>query len=211
MRRVVPALPALVLLFASACGTTTIPSTGVKTCRATPECGAGYSCLFSVYQSCGNPGVCIANVDGSACVRQTACGCDGATTTVCLVNGTSPAPVESLGSCDGATQEGYDASVPPAPDSSVTPADAADAFVPPVVDAGPTVDSAPGVDAADATMAPTLGSPCTANAQCTDPVYNLCRDPGTGTKICTAFCLAPSQCQPPPNGTCNPGGYCVLQ
>jgi hypothetical protein len=201
------------LVVASACGVPTIPGSSVRTCHTTADCPSSAVCAFSVNKSCDLPGVCLAN-DGTPCVSQIACGCDGKTLTVCLSNGNSPSPVDFLGSCDGATQQGYDATVSPVPDSSEPPqVDAADAFVAPI-DSAPTMDSASGVDAADAadaTRASTLGTPCSTSTECTDPAYNLCRDPGTGTKICTANCLVDANCQPPPNGVCNGNFYCVLQ
>jgi hypothetical protein len=203
MRRVVSCIAVvLVALVASACGVPTLASTSVRSCRTTADCHPGTSCLYSVYESCGNPGVCIATSDAAACVPQTACGCDGATETVCLVNGNSPSPILALGSCDGATQQGYDANVPPLPDSSVPPVDAADVSAPPPPpDSAPEVDSAPPpVDAADATPSSTYGSPCQTNSDCTDAIYNQCGVNNTCTKLCTHA----SQCPVPPTlGTCN--------
>jgi hypothetical protein len=202
----------LLLLGASACGIPTTGGSSVHNCHSDAECPGGYSCVYAVFGSCGTLGICGPN-DGTPCFPQTACGCDGTTQTVCLSNGNSPAPIDFLGSCDGAVQQGYDANLPPAPDASVPLPDATDAFVAPI-DSAPMMDSAPPVDAADAadaTTASTLGTPCSTSAQCTDPAYNLCRDPGTGTKICTAGCLTNADCQPPPNGVCNGNFYCVLQ
>jgi hypothetical protein len=75
----------------------------------------------------------------------------------------------------------------------------------------PPQDSAPPpFDAADSAVASTLGSPCTSSAECTDPVYNTCKDI-SGMKICTTVCLFDSNCEPPANGFCDAEGYCELQ
>jgi hypothetical protein len=228
MRRV--AAFALLLLVAAACGTTTIPSTSVRQCRTTSECPRGNICLFYIYESCGNPGVCLANTDAQACVPQTACGCTGMTEAICLVNGSSPSPIQSLGSCDGAMQQpDFDASVPPVEDSSIPPtmdsSSAPDTSVVTSEDSGGAVDS--GFDAADAADAAdtappvtTLGTPCTSSAVCTDPNYPTCADPltgstschgGTSNCICTTGCLSDEDCQQPPaDGTCNLQGICQL-
>jgi hypothetical protein len=204
MRRVGSAIALLILVVsvASACAVPTIPGSSVRTCHANADCPAGAICAFSVNKSCDQGGICVAS-DGTACVSQTACGCDGKTTTVCLSNGNSPSPVDFLGSCDGATQQGYDATLPPVADSSQPPqVDAADAFVPPV-DASPITDVAEPIDSADsADTAPasTYGSPCNQNSDCTDPTYNQCGLNNT----CTKACSHNSQCPVPPTlGTCN--------
>jgi hypothetical protein len=197
----------LALLVCAACATTPVPSTDTRACRTSTDCVAGNVCLFSTYSSCQTLGSCIATPDGQACVPQTACDCSGNTVTVCLVGGNSPSRVRALGSCDGATQQGYDASVPAEVDSGVSTggaADAADGFVPPVTsdDSGPPVqDSSPGVDAADAATG--YGLPCDlnhGNADCTDPVYDQCGINGTCTKTCTRS----TQCPVPPTaGSCD--------
>jgi hypothetical protein len=223
MRRAAASLAVLlvasVLVF-SACGVSTLNSTGVRQCSATSQCPAGQSCQFSVYESCPTPGgeptgVCIRTPDGSTCVTQTACGCNGVTEQACLVNGNSLSPVISLGSCDGATQEGYDANIPPEPDATApsTPdaADSSTSMMPVVDSAPPPQDSAPPpVDAADSAPASTLGSPCTSSTECTDPIYNTCKSI-SGTRICTTTCLFNTDCQPPANGFCDADGYCELQ
>lgn len=222
MRRAAASLA--VLLVASACGMSTVDSTAVKQCSANSDCPAGDSCQFSVYASCPNAGageptgVCIRTPDGSACVSQTACGCNGVTVTICLVNGNAPSPVVSLGSCDGATQQGFDANVPPLLDatapSSPDAADSSTSMMPPEDSAPPPQDSAPppvnAADAADSAPASTLGSPCTSSVECTDPVYNTCKTI-SGTKICTTTCVFDTDCQPPADGFCDAEGYCELQ
>jgi hypothetical protein len=201
MRRAAVSLA--VLLLASACASSTISGPQVRDCHANADCGSGSSCQFSVYESCGNPGVCIASPDGSACIEQVACGCDGATVTVCLVNGNSPSPIMSLGSCDGATQQqGFDASVPDATVVSVP--DASDSSTPVTPqDSSSGEDAAPPADASDGAAASTYGSPCNpahGNADCTDSVYNQCGINDT----CTKTCSHDSQCPDPPTpGTCN--------
>jgi hypothetical protein len=208
---------AALTLVASACGATTIPTTSPATCRTNADCRGGYSCLFSTFESCGAFGSCLVNPDGTACDNQTACACNGATTTVCLVNGNSPSPVVSLGSCDGATQQGYDATATtmldaPVVDTSAPIADASEASTVSVPDSAPIVDANPPVDSADATAPPTLGTPCSSSTQCTGTPYTTCKDPsGSGTKICTTTCGSDTDCQPPANGTCDFFGYCELQ
>ena len=194
-----------------ACGTTTIGSTAPRACHANGDCPPGDSCQFAVYSSCGSAGACLPNPDGSACVPQTACGCDGVTRATCLVNGNAPSPIASLGSCDGALQQPVfdasmgqmtvDSSAPEHPDA----ADAADAQEP--VDSSQPVDLGHAdrlesrVDAADATPASTYGSPCMMNSDCTDPVYNQCV-----LETCTKNCSHNSECPDPPTlGTCSFG------
>jgi hypothetical protein len=204
------------LLLVSACAATGVPAGAIKTCHASTDCGGGQSCLFAVYESCGMPGVCTAAPDGSACISQTACGCNGATVSVCLVNGNSPSPITSLGSCDGATQQGFDATVaegsaPPPP----PPPDASDSGGTTPTDSGAPSDDASAADASDASNGTLLGTPCTSSSQCsTDPVYRGCHFVG-GNEICTTTCPTglDSQCQPPSNGVCNTAGatfYCAL-
>ncbi len=208
MRRTAVSLA--VLFLASACGTSTVSTTSLRTCHVNADCPAGDSCQYSVYESCGTLGVCIRAPDGSACVPQTACGCNGGTETVCLVSGNSPSPIISLGSCDGATQQGYDASIPPVmivdamtPPDEPDAADSSMSTMPPEDSAPPQDSAPPPVDAADSAPASTYGSPCDpnqGNADCTDPVYDQCGLNDTCTKTCTRD----SQCPVPPTvGTCN--------
>ena len=231
MRRVATlSLLSLALLAPGACGTTTVPSSSVPQCATSADCPRGDSCLFYAYESCNTAGVCIDDADGEACVPQTACGCNGMTKMVCLVNGSSPTPIQSLGSCDGATQQpDFDASVPPVEDSSTPPVvdsgSMPDTSVATSEDSGGAVDS--GFDAADAADAAdtappvtTLGTPCTSSSVCTDPNYPTCADPLTGSTschgdtsscICTTGCLTDQDCQQPPaDGTCNLQGICQL-
>ncbi len=217
MHRAAPLFAALLL--ASACATTNVPGTSVKECHANADCGSGQSCLFAAYDSCGEPGVCAAAPDGSACIEQTACACNGATVTVCLVNGNSPSPVSALGSCDGATQQGFDANVPAIDSAPPSGTDASESSVPVTPeDSGGTPDDsgdlADGNDAANTTL---LGMPCSGSSstQCdSDPVYYECKRVA-GTYICTNTCPSgqDSECQPPANGVCNTSGstyYCAL-
>jgi hypothetical protein len=219
--RVVPlvalgCLASVVSLLASACASSNLTSTAAKECHANADCGSGQSCVYATYDSCGTPGVCVASPDGSACVDQAACGCDGATISVCLVGGNSPTPVTSLGSCDGATtQQGFDATVSTAPD------DAGGATGPGPVDTGappddtgapPPDDSGSTVDAADANTT-LLGTTCTSKSQCAAP-YDECEyvSNTAPTKTCTTTCFEDQTCQPPPNGACNEStNYCELQ
>jgi hypothetical protein len=214
MRRVAASLVALFLV--SACATTSITgSTTFKACHTSADCGGGQSCLFAVYDSCGMPGVCTAAPDGSACIQQTACGCNGATISVCLVNGDSPSPVSSLGSCDGATQQGFDANVPESAAPPPPPPDASDSGGTSPTDSGPSPDDAGAVDASDASNTTLLGTPCSSSTQCaSDPVYNGCHHVN-GNEICTTTCPSglDTECQPPSNGVCNTSGatfYCAL-
>jgi hypothetical protein len=194
-----------VLLFLSACGGSTLSSSSIKSCHSNTDCPAGDSCQFSVYESCGSAGACIATPDGAACIEQVACGCNGGTETICLVNGNAPSPIESLGSCDGATQQqGFDASGPYDATVANIP-DAADSSTSTTQDSGPeTEDSAAPVDAADSAVASTYGSACNpnhGNADCTDAVYNQC-NPLTDT--CTKTCTHDGECPDPPTmGTCD--------
>jgi hypothetical protein len=204
---------ALVAL-AIACGGSTLSNTSVTPCHANADCPTGDSCQFSVYESCGGAGACVPTPDSSACIEQIACGCNGMTETVCLVNGNAPSPIESLGSCDGATQQqGFDASVTPFDATVSVSPDASDSSVAVAPDdSGQTEDVATAVDAADGASASLLGMPCTSSTQCeSDPVYNECHTVN-GTKICTATCFNDGECQPPANGTCYlPDDYCQLE
>jgi hypothetical protein len=208
------------LLLASACASSNLASTAARQCHANADCGSGQSCVYATYDSCGTPGVCVASPDGSACVDQAACGCNGATVSVCLVGGNSPTPVTALGSCDGATtQQGFDATVPaPTEDAGgSTGPGPSDAGSPSPADTGvsPPDDAGSSADAADANTT-LLGMPCASSSTCqSDPVYNECKRV-SGTYICTTECPVglDSECQPPSNGVCNTSGstnYCALQ
>ena len=193
---------------ATACGTTTAGSTAPLACHVNADCTAGNSCQFAVYGSCGVPGACIANADSAACVPQIACGCDGATRAVCLVNGNATTPIASLGSCDGATQQGSNSSTGVVDAGEPSGMDAADALVSPddaaSEDSAAAVDSSPAVDASDGGS--TFGSPCAHDTDCTSPIYNVC-DALTGT--CSKNCTHADQCPDPPTmGTCNFDDYC---
>ncbi len=225
MRRVAACFVLLVGLLAltgtttSACATTPLARTGARECSTSADCSAGETCLFSVFLSCDNPGSCLAATDAQACVPQTACNCHNVTESVCLVGGNSPSRMLSLGSCDGATQQGYDASTTSLVDSSGTgtgtDTDAADTSLPePPADSGPPVpDATTEVDAADSAPPPsTLGTSCTTSTECTDPIYNLCERVSGNTKICTANCFVDGNCQPPVNGVCDQNvDLCTLQ
>ncbi len=212
MRRAAALL--LLLAAASACEETTA-SVAVPGCRSNTDCSVGELGLFSSYLSCGTTGACLPTPDGAACVLQTACGCNGGTETVCLVGGNSPSQISALGSCDGATQQGYDATVP-ATDASPGGDEAGDSSPPTAPDdSGGGSDAGSEVDSADATSASTLGSPCSSSTDCTSPVYNICRTPpGMTNRICTTSCFVDSDCQPPSNGACDTQttpGLCILQ
>jgi hypothetical protein len=215
-------LAAVVFVVATltACGTATVGTTAPPSCHSNGDCKTGQSCQFAVYGSCDGTGACLPDPDGSACIPQTACTCGGATETVCLVNGNSPSPVSSLGSCDGALQQtvfdastgGSDANPPPpeASDDATLPMDSStdDSAIAP--DTSPPPVDASSADADDAASMTTLGSPCTADAQCTDPQYPDCKEVA-GTKICSAPCMFDFDCEPPSNGFCDTDGYCDVQ
>ncbi len=234
MRRVAVRACSFLLLAAAGCGGQTFASTSPRQCESDTDCAAGDSCLFSSYASCGTLGVCAPKAEAGACIDQVACGCTGGTATVCLVNGNSPSPIASLGSCDGASQQqpfdaglvsANDAGFPTDDDASVGPQPeaAAPESGPPPVDASPDVAE---TSVADASVPSTLGSPCTSAAECTDPNYTLCVDVSTGSSakcsvnpcVCSANCMGNQDCRPPQNGFCNFSsdpfsidGYCDLQ
>lgn len=210
------------LAVAAACSSTTtnLPS-DVLYCQSNADCPSTATCQFQNFRSCGQPGSCVpraADGDGAACVPQTACGCDGQTRQICLLNGNATSPIASLGTCDGSSSQqpiagddgGSEAAVDAAMDvapprmEDASEASAVDS-APPVVDSGP--DTSVPVDASDAGP-PTLGTPCTANSQCTDPVFNTCHSFGPGSKYCTAPCLGNTDCQPPAGATCNTTAAC---
>ena len=223
LRRAALAWSVLGAVALCACGeVTTATGTVFVPCNSNGDCKAGDVCLFSTYASCTSTGVCTPIPDGQACLPMVACVCGGSTGTVCLVNGNSPAPIESLGSCDGATQQQpFDAGTPAKSDDAGTIADAgSDTSTSAIPDATTSDDMDAGFDAGQVN---TLGTKCTSSQQCTDPNYNQCADPTTGSTscrfsssncICTAGCTSDQDCQPPSNGSCAFGsgiGICQLQ
>ncbi|HEY2510783.1 MAG TPA: hypothetical protein VGI39_08005 [Polyangiaceae bacterium] len=211
------------LAVAAACSSTTNPlPSDVVYCQTNADCRSTETCQFQNFRSCGQPGSCVpraADGDGAACVPQNACGCDGQTRQVCLLNGNATSPIASLGTCDGASTQqplsgddggveaaveaGMDAPSPRMEDASE--ASVVDSAPPPPVDSG--ADTSVPVDASDAGP-PTLGTPCTSTSECTDPVFSTCHSFGPGMKYCTTTCLFNSDCQPPASAICDVNGYC---
>lgn len=73
-------------------------------CVAPRDCPAAFLCSYALPSGgpvCGATGICLPYDTMAGCDASVACGCDNTEVQLCAPAGYSPAPVQSLGPCDG--------------------------------------------------------------------------------------------------------------
>jgi hypothetical protein len=159
--------------------------------------GAGFAAIAAV-------AACSSSSDPGTGNGTSASTCKAGDTTPCTcADGTAGTQVcgATACTCSGSNNTAHDAgSTPPPPsedagtDSGIQDGDGGHLH-----DASP-----PPTDAA----AGTYGAACTADKDCTDPVYNACFVGGQRS-FCTKHCKTAADCpNPPTTGTCNKQLYC---
>lgn len=83
-------------------------------CVAARDCPAAFLCSYALSgdaTTCGLKGVCLPYAPPAICEAGVACGCDNSEVLLCAPAGYAPAPIQSLGACDGgaANDAGSDA------------------------------------------------------------------------------------------------------